>query len=378
MLNVKYIELLIKNGIDANCVESLGNNALIYSLNDHDIKSIENTKKVIKLLLDNGLDINHVNNQNRSALEFLVIEKKSLENIKILIDFGVNINERYNGDNLLLFLMTENSEVEYIQFLINNGSNVNWIDSKGYSLLELSIIKKVKIEYIKLLIDNKADTDYINDINEHYILFTLIMENVEIEYIKLLIENGSDVNYSFNYKSLLFQLIMNEVDIKYIKLLIGNGANVNDILKILIRENVKIEYIKILIEKGSDINSLDSFGNSILVNCILSNNIDYVKLFVNYYPKLIYNYKMSTKLFICVKHNKPFDFLEYFINNGQDPTFKFEEMEESAFQYCVSNNKINYIDFFMCKVPNKKDYMYDYIKKYATFNIKSRYLTDTI
>ena len=69
---------------------------------------------------------------------------------------------------------------------------------------------------------------------------------------------------------------------------------------------------------------------------------------------------------------------EYFINEGQDPTFKFEEMEESAFQYCVSNNKINYIDFFMCKVPNKKDYMYDYIKKYATFNIKSRYLTDTL
>jgi len=54
-----------------------------------------------------------------------------LEIIKLLIENGVNINEKDDNNKTALFYATKYGQVEIVKLLIENGANINEKDNDG-------------------------------------------------------------------------------------------------------------------------------------------------------------------------------------------------------------------------------------------------------
>lgn len=243
--------LILKDTVDINEVNELGNNALCKS-------SISKSEWLIK----HGININNKNKIGRSAIFF-----RSFAQYPLYMQNGADINLRdYNG-NSILDTTDNNKKIKEMfnsGFVINDGEDLTDLSFKQTRaliiLLPLDKIKNIKLNY-NVINTNKQ---------------TLLFDMYDIEKIEFLISKGIDINAKDKQgnNALLMSNKTNENLFFVKKLLINNGIDVNNINKanksILHYEN-NTEILKILLN-GMNENVKNIKCKNLGRTCLFSQN----------------------------------------------------------------------------------------------------------
>ena len=157
---------------------------------NHLLESCEKGKlNNVKILLENGININCQNNKGETPLH-IAIGKKDIELINILVRYEPDINLSTYVDNLTVKNYAENSENKYIIKLIND------LDEKN----KKKLVKSEVINYINKGMDN------IDNINSSNISFLVNennnfndIQNYNGEKISIITHEDESINSTINY-----------------------------------------------------------------------------------------------------------------------------------------------------------------------------------
>jgi len=273
----------------------------------------------------------------KKILKYDPFNYKCINYRNILIDAVRNCDEKIVKLLIQSFICTSPNKP---RSKFNKTSNQNY-DIQYLNLLLNIFIKMNNDKYIKYIVENNNFNIDINkmDINGEYPIITAFNNN-NIEILKYLLEHGGDCNTKNNNGLSLLMLAIDKSNYNMVKYLLQNpNINIyeNDIngnsplIKAIGQNN--IDLVKLLIDYcirnkiKIDINGKDSNGNYPLIKAINQNNFDIVFLLVNYGIKNnidmnIININGNTPLTLSYKqgHLKIFKYLIKFININQKDT----------------------------------------------------------
>lgn len=118
--SVKMAKFFIDKGFHVDDKNDYGVTPLYNACSNYNID-------LIKFLIANGADV-HVKTTNN---ESLLNRPKNLEVIKILVDYGVDVNGADDNGITPLFHASQTLGLDKIKFLVEKGANVNAKNSKG-------------------------------------------------------------------------------------------------------------------------------------------------------------------------------------------------------------------------------------------------------
>lgn len=206
-----------------------------------------NEPKLVKVLLDKNARTDIVNKNDESILN-VAITYSYYEILEMLLKakntIGVPvIDMRDKNMKIPLHFAIEMQNIKAIKILLEYGSNVNHIDKNGYNSLHFAV-KTRSLEICELILPRVADIDARYKTGESALHMACLFESVDI--VRLLVKNGANVNaqdYSNEITPLVYSILSNNKEI--IALLLNNNAEPN---------------------------LQDSFGNTPLHYCIIENN----------------------------------------------------------------------------------------------------------
>ena len=228
------------------------------------------TPKVTERFFNRGGNLNRaiVNKIERDPDLLHCIFSKNKEVAQRLIDNGINVNARIDGDNSTLLFAARNKEI--VQLLINNGANVNAKNNSGDNALRNAILFYSE-EIVRVLIDNGADVNARDRFGT-----TPLFYPTSLEVAQLLIDNGADVNVRDRLGvTPLFHIVLRKPigeqksndlhDKDLAQLLIENGTDVNardtsGRTPLFYAETKGVA--EVLIENGADVNARDTSGRT--------------------------------------------------------------------------------------------------------------------
>jgi len=262
------LSFLLENGIDINTKDLIGNNALMYCLNNN---QIDNAFKLLKA----NIDTTTVNIQGKTALHF-ACQCGNLDIFNIIfVKDQVNLKTK-NGDTPLIFASRNNLEI--VKKLVENGADINHENNQGINAISIAFNtgKKDIIDYlISKDVDIKGCVDklFINVLNSEY---------DQRDSLKFLLNNGLDVNKKINGISVLWNFLLhrnrnrNINSIDEIIMLIDEGADINElhngktVFAILV-ERGKIDLVlDKLLKKGLNLNN--NYGNFRPLNYLIQHS----------------------------------------------------------------------------------------------------------
>lgn len=157
------VRILIKHHADLNLQCEQNMTALMYACNNSASESSEN---VVRMLLEAGCNINLKNINGLTAIFYGIktISKSTIGTLKLLLDFGADINS-IDGDDgwtLLMFaihLLDDQTTVETIQFLLERDVDIHLTDDEGWNAFMFATDKPLteNVEKIIKLIIEKMD-----------------------------------------------------------------------------------------------------------------------------------------------------------------------------------------------------------------------------
>ena len=156
--------------------------------------SSKNQLDKVKKFLKNGGDVNLLGEYDSTPLHYACREGH-IEIVKLLLKSGADVNRKNRYSTIYpIFDVLASSKVKeffpIVKLLIDYGANIDVVDSFGNTILHYAVEKKI-VKLIKLLIELEYDINYTKrydrDTPLHYACF---QENRKI--INFLIESGAD------------------------------------------------------------------------------------------------------------------------------------------------------------------------------------------
>jgi ankyrin repeat protein len=288
--NISIVELLIEYGAK---IEGLYDDALLYRSKMSDIED----DAVMRLLLEKGVNpvygindrqpcFHAIDLDNPQALSLLlsygtkdtfkniidkmmfkIVEHYSIKCMKVLLDYGYDINGYYlNDDNIRMtpLMMAVDNKAQYkifselqcmfITYLLDNGANIVNKKEQCYQPCFIAI-QTYNSKALSLLLSRGAKDEFKNIIDQ---MMLKIVEHYSIMCLEVLLDYGYNINdYYLNDKNIRVTLLMmtldkednSEENLDFIKFLLGKDAD----------PNVKYEDSNdtTLIEKAMQSNRLD-------------------------------------------------------------------------------------------------------------------------
>nr|WP_315247834.1 ankyrin repeat domain-containing protein [uncultured Flavobacterium sp.] len=291
---IDFIEKLIKAGFIETDVYELGSfeksifNPLTRYLKDDDESII-----FFKGLMSK---IDNINDEisDKTLLGYFFENGASAKIVKILIDdFGANTQYKNNaGENFIYNVLSSygldpEKAKEYITLLLESGVDINEKNIVGTTPL-ISAVKRNKKELILFLIENGADTNETDNLNNTAFYYAVAEQFSYDMYDTLASISSPDFNIlNKDGRTLLTNFISSVSgtpnDIKFLERLLADGADVNFCAQYYGQPKSGIDFI---VEKKSDIlksvldnvslnvNEQDNHGNTIL-HKVCAYNVNY-------------------------------------------------------------------------------------------------------
>ncbi|MBQ7196213.1 MAG: ankyrin repeat domain-containing protein [Synergistaceae bacterium] len=301
---VKLVQWFLELGADANYRASAGFNALTYAAFMYNEQSeIKLNKKIIELLmdagseydeammtaiklhntelaqvlLDYGIDVNEkfINDQSLLSIAILNLEKdKNMDMVKLFIKNGADVNEILDfGDGVTtsnLNIAISLSATDAAELLLENGADPNFIDSKGRLPLMYAVL--TSLEMVEVLLRHGADPDIGDKEGRTPLMLAVIDSETEAGVIKALLESGAnpDIQDSSGHTALMWTIIDHDREPElFTAALIRTGAiraehgaewfSTASLFAAAKRE-VQLQTVKTLIEYGADLSIKDKKG----------------------------------------------------------------------------------------------------------------------
>ena len=230
---------------------------------------------------------------SKTAALFQAIRSGSADELQKQLVNGADVNDTMNSYSALMAAAL-NGSVEQMKVLIDHGANVNYQSTDSTTALWLAV---PDLNKTRLLLDRGADPNY--KIHGYGVLVKLAAMPGTINLFHLLIERGADLRKSSPDNYLVYNAAASG-DTAILGFLLRSGFNVND--SILIGDypiNNATAYrtfatLKMLVDNGANVN----------VKQWISFGLDAFKGF-------------TPLMFAAVSHDKP-SFL-YLLKHGADP-----------------------------------------------------------
>ncbi|KAI8797969.1 ankyrin repeat protein [Biomphalaria glabrata] len=185
----EIIQLLISYGASTEVSNYRGQTAL------HIAAEIRNSSEIIKMLIAHGSNVNKTDCCGETAL-FPAVQDGCLENIKILIEAGSDVNFVCDDRKETALFRSLNCTV--LSLLIQSGADVNFHDREGNTAL-LHALQSGELEVFQVLVEAGCNLNHTN--NRGVSALILAAKLVNLELLKYLITSGADVRES-NHKNI--------------------------------------------------------------------------------------------------------------------------------------------------------------------------------
>lgn len=184
--NIKLAQQYLSEGADINTkAGSFGWTPLMKIVFG---KSDNAKMEMFKFLIDNKADVTIKNDFNQIALHIAVASDTRLEEIKILVSLGSDINAQTDTMATPLYNAAFWINTAAVEFLINQKADVNIKNKDGNTALMVACKDKKGAPVVDLLIKAGADVNVINDKGETAL--SLAKKKGSKEIVDLLIKAG--------------------------------------------------------------------------------------------------------------------------------------------------------------------------------------------
>lgn len=289
-----FIEKLIKAGfIETDIYELDSFDKSIFNSLTRYVKDDDESVAFFKELMSKMDNIND-EISDKTLLGYFFEKNTSPKIIKILIDdFGANVQYKNNaGENFIYTVLNtyglETDKVkEYITILLENGVDINEKNIVGTTPL-ICAVKRSQKELIPFLLENGADANETDNLNNTAFYYA-VAEQFSFEmYDALATVSSPDFNIvNKDGRTLLTNFISavsgSSNDIKFLERLLADGADVNFCAQYYGQPKSGIDFIvekksdilKSVLENVSlDVNEQDNQGNTIL-HKVCAYNVNY-------------------------------------------------------------------------------------------------------
>lgn len=246
---IDFLKILLINKADPNICEYYGLSPFTIAVIIH-----QNNIEYIKLLIQYGANINigtinslHILAKigNWKLLEFIlkyhpfidIIDhynntplmyasvKGHLNCIKLLLHYNANINIFCNNKNILISIILLNNDLKIIDFLLNHKINVNFVDEFGKSALMYSI-EKGYFDVAILLIKYGANIHIIDNQAKNILMYTAKYNNIFL--FKSFIDLGVNINHIDHKKNNVLMYLCKYGNVECLRYLLRNNSiNIN-------------------------------------------------------------------------------------------------------------------------------------------------------
>lgn len=288
------VDALIKAGfIETDIYELDSFDKSIFSSIAQNIKNDDESISFFKEIMSK---IDNVNDEisDQTLLGYCIEKEAVPEIIKSLIDdFNCNAQFKNNAQENLIHKIVNNYSLntekgkDYIKILLENGVDINEKNVVGTTPL-MYAVKKHKKEYIALLLENGADPNETDNL-ENNAFYYAVAEQISFEMYALLTASSS-ANFNIVNKdgrTLLTEFIKtmsdSETDLKSLERLLSDGADLNHCAQYYGNPKSGLDYIaekksgilKAVLDTGSiEVNEQDNQGNTLL-HKVCAYNVNY-------------------------------------------------------------------------------------------------------
>ena len=277
------IKMLRQNGADIQASISNGSTVLHFA-------SCDSNQEVVEFLLkSNEISVNATNNLNQTPLMHACYDGGRLDNIKMLIQNGADIQASNSNGLTVIHFASRNSNQEVVEFLLKSDKiSVNAADNLNRTPLMYACCDGGRLDNIKILIQNGADI-YARDNNGSTVLHCASASSNQevVEFLLKLNKISVNATNHFNQTPLMHACVDGD-RLDKIKMLLKNGANIqardyygSTVLHIASR-NSKQEVVEFLLKLNEiSVNATDNLNITPLMDaCSNSGHLDNIKMLI--------------------------------------------------------------------------------------------------
>lgn len=339
----KSFEALVylkENGLNINNMEY---NPLLDAVKTKDLR-------FVKFFLESGLDPNKETSECSNLLyRACEDENRDYDIVKILFDYGVNVNKKSRYGDLIainaLCSSTNNEDLtRYFSLFLNNNCN---LDNIGGLAPIITACKFKNYQAVEFLISQNCCLDRTISLLDEYIRviktpLTIACKNEDLKLVEMLLKGGASVKTLSrrHVPHVIMACIKNNLEI--LKLLLFKGADKEEFymglrpLHWCAKKN-SYECAKFLLKNTRFVDCFDDYKTKTpLFFAIKFNFLRMIKLFVEHGADVNYDTKFSNGG-LCLSeaiYNKNKEAIIYLIKNGarkNDSTTKKREVSYSLY-----------------------------------------------
>ncbi|MFC1670901.1 ankyrin repeat domain-containing protein [Spirochaetota bacterium] len=296
---IKNVRLFISKRADLDIADNSGKTAIL-------IAAEKRNTSIVDLLLGKKADINKMDNEGQSLIHFAAtlkyrkgaavlssvirkglsisikdnkgstpagraIKKGIINNLKILLNKGLEVNSLEQNTIPLVIYAHMNKERSIVSLLMKKGADINKPDGNGDTLLH-HVARKNDRRLLDTLLKSKAQIDKQNNEGKTPLMVAIEKDNNRLA--NSLISSGANLMIKNRFGQTIMHSLASQKSTTLLKSILQTGAKFEIDLKdnagktpisIAVSKN-RLSVVQYLVELGANINGKNEKGNSLLIS----------------------------------------------------------------------------------------------------------------